>query len=206
MKTNIFAPMKKNLTIPAASVKIAGLDGQDLEAHLGDGAIVLFREEMEAKELIDTIEFLKDLSTDLTVALACACGQAEPAPMSRFTFDETGSFQSATANFDFGTDYGANCVQLQAGDDCTHCKTPCHGVEIPECMLRDACIDPEVGLQFDTRDGEIIIREIDDDWGDEDDFDITDYVPEGLLTVLRNSGVCLDELREMLEDERIIYG
>lgn len=181
MKTNIFAPMKKNLTIPAASVKIAGLDGQDLEAHLGDGAIVLFREEMEAKELIDTIEFLKELSTELTVALACACGEC----------DECG--------YCYGED-DDGCP-----DDCERCKTRCHGVEIPTCLLRDAGIDPAVGLQFDTRNGEIIIREIDDDW-DEDELDITDYVPEGLLTVLRNSDVCLSSLREMLEDERIIYG
>lgn len=184
MKTNIFAQMKKNLTIPATSVKIAGLDGEDLEAHLGDGAIVLLREEMDAEQLIEAIEFLKDLATDLTVALACACGQCEECGDCYACDDEDG-----------------------CPDDCARCKTPCHGVEIPACLLKDAGIDPEVGLQLDTRDGEIIIREIDDEWSDdEDELDITDYVPEGLLTVLRGSDVCLTNLRDLLESGEIVYG
>lgn len=183
MKMKIFASMKGNLTIPNAAIRIAGINGEDLETHISDGVIVLFREEMDAKQLIAVSEFLKEMATDLSVHLAVACGQC----------DDCG--------YCYGDEDEDSCPE-----SCANCKSPCHGVELPICMLEEAGINPEIGLQFDTRQGEIIIHEIDDSCGDADEIDVTDYVPEGLLEVLRESDVCLNHLREMLESGEIIYG
>lgn len=92
----------------------------------------------------------------------------------------------------------------EPSNDCSRCRMPCHGIEIPPCLLEEAGIAPNVGLQFDTRNGEIIVSAIDDDWGD-DDFDITDYVPERLLELLQNADVCTDNLRELLKNGEIVY-
>lgn len=204
---------KGNLSIPSAALKVAGLNGETkLEGHIGAGQFAVTKKQMTAKELIVAIEFFKDLATDLTVKLALACGEC----------DDCG--------YCCGEEFWDD--ENSCPDDCTHCKTPCHGVEIPTCLLEDAGIDPEVGLQFDTRDGEIVIREIEQaepapnfasNFFDNGELDAATQnlhiaemmtrfasggspVPAGLLEVLAQSDICLQSLRELLESGEVVYG
>lgn len=178
---------KGNLSIPSAALKVAGLNGETkLEGHIGAGQFAVTKKQMTAKELIVAIEFFKDLATDLTVKLALACGECD----------------------DCGYCEGEDFFDDENGcpDDCVNCKNPCHGVEIPTCLLEDAGIDPKVGLQFDTHDGEIIIREIDENWDGGGEYDITEDVPAGLLEVLAQSDICMQSMRELLESGEVVYG
>lgn len=74
--------MKFTLEVPDAGLNIrreildaAGLHGGTvLEVHTGEIAVVLLKEQMTAMEMIQAIQSLKNLTSDLLVHLAKACG------------------------------------------------------------------------------------------------------------------------------------
>ena len=54
-------PSEKGVHIPNSMLKLSGLDGLPLEAHTLKGATVIISGEMEAMELIQTVDSLQKL-------------------------------------------------------------------------------------------------------------------------------------------------
>lgn len=174
---------RENLSIPSVALKIAGINDESrLEGYIGGKALGVCKKKMTASELIMAIEFFKDLSSDFTVKLALACGQC----------DDCGYC---------ACEDGSDTIP----EECRQCKTPCHGAEIPACVLAEAGIDADAGLQFDARDGEVIIREIEQEW-DDSECDNPDNIPAELLAVLTQSNICIQHLRDLLESGEVVYG
>lgn len=170
---------KKRLTVPAAALKLAGLEAEEkLCVHVEDGAAVLLRKEMTAGGMIAAIESLSRLASDYTVKLALACG----------TCDGCGG-----------------CAEDEDGvpDECEECgswKDGCDsGVSIPACTLRDAGIDPEDAVEIYVKDGKVIVAAA------EKEQDPLDAVPPVLLNTFALSGVCMESLRALLESGEIVH-
>lgn len=63
-----------NLTIPAAALKVSRFEPEKVELHALKDAVVVLKAQMTAMELVHVMEGLNQLSTDLAVQLARACG------------------------------------------------------------------------------------------------------------------------------------
>lgn len=137
-------PSKKNLSIPAAALKLSGLGDSEMPVlEAGTGSIILTKEEMTAREMIATIDRLSELAADLIVKLAMACDASEngPQPLSR------------------------ECIE------CGGWREGCDsGVSIPLCALRDAGIDPDAEVDIYSEDGRVIITAAEDEEYSPDDI------------------------------------
>lgn len=63
-----------NLTIPSAALKVSHFEKEKVELHALEDAVVILKGRMTAMELVHVMESLNQLSTDLAVELARACG------------------------------------------------------------------------------------------------------------------------------------
>lgn len=143
---------KKNshtVILPDYACEKAGFTEEDtLELYITNGILVLFKDNMTAMEMVNTIDSLSSLASDLIVELAAACGICD------------------------------NCCGDKSETD------------IPLC---DNLVD------FTDKTGEITVKESEVQHG------VCD-VPEGILTVLAASGVCLAKLDDLIVSNSIIYG
>lgn len=177
MKNNNNLPQ---LGLPAEACEACGFQGEDtLELHAGDSALVILRDKMTVLEVAYAIETLSALASELTVALAKAGGICN-------NCDEHGGASPA------------ECVA-----NCSLCQDALEGdgIIIPDYLLEEADIPKDAKLEayVDEDSGEITIVESDIQQ------DITD-LPEGVLSVLLASGVCLAELDERIMLEDHVYG
>lgn len=144
---------KKNshtVILPDYACEKAGFTEEDtLELYITNGIFVLFKDNMTAMEMVNTIDSLSSLASDLIVELAGAC---------------------------------------EICDNC--CGDESEETDIPLC---DNLVD------FTDETGEITVKESEVQQG------VCD-VPEGILTVLAASGVCLAKLDDLIVSNSIIYG
>lgn len=69
---------KKGLRVRKELLNASGFQGEAaLDVHGREQAIVVMKKEMTAMELVNTIQSLKDLASDLLVHLAKVCGPCE---------------------------------------------------------------------------------------------------------------------------------
>lgn len=65
----------KALPVPSAALKVSGFQaGETAELHPLQDAVILLKQRMTAMELIQAIDGLQGLATELTVHLATLCG------------------------------------------------------------------------------------------------------------------------------------
>lgn len=170
-----------------------------LDIAVGDEVCVIHKAQMTALELAQVIDSLSTIASDLTVALAAACGQCD---------------NCGDANPEICADCKDNevCALLNGCKDtpadwvrnCSLCQGPFDKslqIFIPDYLLGEAGIPKGAKLDAyaDEDSGEIVVVEADCQ------LDITD-VPEGVLAVLSAAGVCLAELDELIMLEEIVYG
>ncbi len=145
---------------------------------LSPGLLIVRNTKSTAMELINCISMLAELSADLTVKLAKACGFCD------------------------------NCGDIVHGcpgewaQDCELCKELLdtnNRIFVPDYLRDEAGIPLNAKLEAtgDEDDGSITLYKADYD------YDISD-VPDELLELLFASGVCLAELDEALRTERAI--
>jgi hypothetical protein len=172
------------IMLPEHACELCGFDGEDrLQLHAAEHTLVILKERMTAMELVHVISALSEMASEMTVALAKACGLCNNCG------DEA----------DGGKDNPAQWVE-----NCTLCRDlldDSQRIQIPDYLLADAGISCDAKLEAcaDRENGEITVTEA------ENQYDISD-VPLGILTVLRQSGVCLAELDELILLEEIVYG
>lgn len=181
--------MKNNeypeIMLPERACELCGFDGEDtLELHAGKDVLVILKDKMTAIELVHVISMLSEMSTDLTVALAKACGRCN--------------------NCDGEDDGTGENDPAQWVESCSLCQDlldASQNIYIPDYLLEEAGISNSAKLEAsaDRDGGEITVTEA----GNQ--FDISD-VPPGILTVLAQSGICLAELDELIIQEEIVYG
>ncbi|MBR0597657.1 hypothetical protein [Sinanaerobacter chloroacetimidivorans] len=181
--------MKNNeypeIMLPERACELCGFDGGNaLELHAGEDVLVIHKEQMTAIEMVHVISMLSEMSTDLTVALAKACGRCNNCGGED---DDTGENDPA-----------------QWVESCSLCRDlldDSQNIYIPDYLLKEAGISSSAKLEAsaDRDGGEITVTEA----GNQ--FDISD-VPPGILTVLAQSGICLAELDELIMLEEIVYG
>lgn len=152
--------------IPKAAITVSKLDGTEkLELHALDNAAVLLKDRMSAMEVINAIDSLDELSSQLLEALVESC------------------------------------------DQCVCCEENCpficesRGINLPSHLLDEANIPEGAKLSAvaDPETGCIIVSEnaAAHDLGD---------VPDGLLDVLLECGVCLESLSGLLASGEAVYG
>lgn len=181
--------MKNNecpeIMLPERACELCGFDGEDtLELHTGEDILVILKDKMTAIELVHVISMLSEMATDLTVALAKACGRCN--------------------NCDGEDDGTGENDPAQWVENCSLCRDlmdESQIIHIPDYLLEEAGISNSAKLEAsaDRDGGEITVTEA----GNQ--FDISD-VPPGILTVLAQSGICLAELDELIMQEEIVYG
>lgn len=87
---------------------------------------------------------------------------------------------------------------------CQHCESPCpctqeeEPVQVPEDLLERAGIPKDAKLDVFAENGRITVSAAEAP-------DLRDVPPE-MLELLRQSGVCLDALEELMMKEDVIYG
>ena len=81
-------PSEKGVHIPNSMLKLSGLDGLPLEAHTMKGATVIISGEMEAMELIQTVDSLQKLYRKLLEHLIAACGKCSNCNHGESSFDD----------------------------------------------------------------------------------------------------------------------
>ena len=87
---------------------------------------------------------------------------------------------------------------------CEHCESPCpcaqeeEPLQVPEELLKQADIPKGAKLDVFAENGRLTISAADAP-------DLRDVPPE-MLDLLRQSGVCLDALEELMIEEAVIYG
>lgn len=187
------------LGIPAEACNACGFSETDmLELHGSDGALVAVKSRMTALELVNAIDTISHIASELTVALAGACGFC----------DNCGDENPKTCA---GCTGSTACAQLNGCKDtpadwvanCSLCRGLVDGsqkIQLPDYILEDAGIPKGVKLEaFADDEGEIVVTEAEcqKDLGD---------VPSGIISVLAASGVCLAELDERIMLEDIVYG
>lgn len=67
----------ENLVIPAAALKVSGFEAEKVELHALKDAVVILKGRMTAMELVNAIDALAQLSTELIVELSKACGHCD---------------------------------------------------------------------------------------------------------------------------------
>ena len=75
---------KKTLAVPRAALQLSGLeDAERLTLHVGHGCTVLTRQEPTARERLEAIRLLRNLSIGMLVRLALDSRAAEAGPRKR---------------------------------------------------------------------------------------------------------------------------
>jgi hypothetical protein len=182
MKNNKTQP---EILLPERACELCGFDSGDaLELHVGEDVLVILKNQMTAMELIHVISMISEMSTDLTVALAKACGRCN-----NCDDEDDGTGQNDPAKW---VERCSLCGDLLDGSQ---------NIQIPGYLLEEAGISSGAKLEASAdRDiGKITVTEA------ENQYDISD-VPPGILNVLAQSGICLAELDELIMAEDIIYG
>ena len=68
----------KGVYIPNSAIKLAGFEtGDDLELHVDESAMVLLKKRMTAYELVDAIQHLNSITTELLKHIAGVCGPCD---------------------------------------------------------------------------------------------------------------------------------
>lgn len=186
MKNNKTQP---EIMLPERACELCGFGGGDtLELHAGEDILVIFKDQMTAIELVHVISMLSEIATDLTVALAKACGLCN-----NCGDVDDGAHGDSDGN---GPDQWVESCSL-----CRDLLDESQTIHIPDYLLEEAGISGNAKLEAsaDGDSGEITVTEA------ENQYDISD-VPPGILTVLAQSGICLAELDELIMTEDIIYG
>lgn len=170
---------KENLSVPAAALQIAGMESEErLEAHVADDAIAVIKKEMTALEMITVIEFLDKLSTELEVRLAAACGICQDCGLCDNNKENT-----------FCVDGRCLKSELQISSD----------------VMEQAGFFPDDFFSLEVSGESICINPLTD--GDEsEEEDILDTVPMEFVEGFRKSGICLNGLRDLLEEGNVVYG
>lgn len=154
------------IMIPRAAITVSKLDGTEkLELHALENAAVLLKERMTAMEVINAIDSLDELSSQLLEALVESCDQ---------------------------------CVCCE--EDCPFiCDNG--GISLPSHLLDEANIpeDAKLSAVADPETGCVIVSESNAEHGIDD-------VPDGLLDVLLECGVCLESLSGLLASGEAVYG
>lgn len=191
---------RPDLALPKNACDVCGFTSKDtLELHAAENTLIILKDRMTAMELIRAIEVLNETASELTVALAMACGicnncgDKNPEPCESCDGSKVCAFLNGCK--DGPVEWVANCSL------CQDLLDDSQDVRIPDYVLEDAGIPKDAKLEAyaDEDSGEITVTEAEDRW------DITD-VPPGLLMVLAQSGVCLAELDELIMLEETIYG
>ena len=177
------------IILPDGACEKAGFTERDtLEICADNGVFVLYKENMTALELANTIDSLSTLASELIVALAAACG----------TCDNCG--ENEYDNMICGRCKGRPVQWVSECDLCNSLLNERQDVHIPEYILEEAGILPCSKLKaYVDEAGEIVVKE------SEIQQSICD-IPEGVLSVLKASGVCLAELDDLIVSNSIIYG
>lgn len=187
------------LGIPAEARAACGFSETDmLELHGSEGALVITKSRMTALELVSAIETISFIASELTVALAGACGLCDNCGEEnpKTCADCSGSAACAQLNGckDTPADWVENCSL------CRELMDESRKIQIPGDILVDAGIPKGAKLEASSDgEGEIVVTEA------AYQKDIND-VPPGILSVLVASGVCLAELDELIMQEEIVYG
>lgn len=159
---------KEGIKISSAATKLAKWEiGDKVKLFISDGTMILFNKKMTAMELIKASQYLHEVSSDLMVELAKACGFCE------------------------------DC------DDCCPCKD-CEWDEdvfIPDYLREEAGIPETAKLSVcvDEGNGAVIISAA------EYDNTLAD-VPQIVIDILVNGGICIGALEEHLIKGDIVYG
>lgn len=66
-----------NLTIPSATLKVSHFEKEAVELHALEDAVVILKGQMTAMELVHVMESLNQLSAELAVQIARACGRCD---------------------------------------------------------------------------------------------------------------------------------
>ncbi|MDL2232337.1 hypothetical protein LJC63_01985 [Ruminococcaceae bacterium OttesenSCG-928-L11] len=162
---------KKECLIPSSALAVAGLKKEkELRLEVESGVVVVLRPEMNTQRLLSVGEFLHSLADRMIEAVALECGDCLCC---------------------------GDC--LDDGDEdceCDHCQSreECRGISIPDCLLKQAGIGTDCGLQADVEDGIVIIQALP---GGEDDSS-ANGIPESARLVFAKDGVCISHLRELL--------
>ncbi len=186
MKNNKTQP---EMMLPERVYELCGFNDKDtLALHAGEDTLVILKGQMTAIELVHVISMLGEMATELTVALAKACGRCN-----NCGDEDDGAHGDSGEN---GPDQWVESCSL-----CRDLLDNSQTIHIPDYLLEEAGISSGTKLEASAdRDiGEITVTEA------ENQFDISD-VPPGILTVLAQSGICLAELDELIMMEDIIYG
>lgn len=188
------------IALPECVCELCGFTGEEtLELHAAEDALVVLKDEMTALELVHAISALSEIASELTVALAKACGvcnncgDQNPEPCERCDNSEACAFLNGCK--DGPPEWVANCSL------CRDLLDESQNIRIPDYVLEEAGIPKGAKLEAyaDEESGEITVTEAENQCG------ITD-VPPGILAVLTQSGICLAELDELIMLEEIIYG
>ena len=167
----------KPLYLPAEALEDCGASDWNGDMLMtAANLLLLHKAEPTAMELIHIIDVLSDYVVTLTVALADACGLCD----------------------DCGDGCSSPREQVAGCELCANCTDAAQRVHIPDAALEEAGIPLDAKLEaYPGEDGEIVVAPC----GYE--HDISD-VPQDLLRMLANAGVCLPELDEMLMLEKTI--
>ena len=181
---------EQTLQIPLAIQQRCGFtDAETLAVTAADGVCVIHKGELTALELIYVITVLSEMTSDMTIHLAKACGVCNNCG------DEK---PVAGAECGFGNnpaEWVANCSL------CHDLLDESQSIHIPDYLLEEAGIPTDAKLEAyaDEDSGEITVAMADIQQ------DITD-VPPFILPVMAQSGICLAALDELIMQESIIYG
>lgn len=187
------------LGIPAQACEACGFSETDMmELHGSEGALVVIKSKMTALELANAINTISLIASELTVALATACGRCDNCGDENLKTcaDCSGSAACAQLNGckDTPVDWVKNC------SICRDLMDESQKIQIPDYVLEDAGIPKDAKLEaFADDEGEIVVTEA------EYQKDINDVSP-GIISVLVASGICLGSLDELIMQEEIIYG
>jgi len=179
------------IMLPECAYGTAGFTDKDaLELYVSDGVLVFMKDKMTALEVANTIESLSTLASDLIVTLAAACGIC----------DNCGD-ENETECVDCGKCQNSSAEWVSNCSLCHNLLDESQNIYIPDYILEEAGIPADAKLEAfaDDESGIITVVEV------EIQQDIND-VPEGILSVLSASGVCIAELDELILQDRIIHG
>jgi antitoxin component of MazEF toxin-antitoxin module len=169
---------KKDCVIPSSALAVAGLKKEkELRLEVDNGVIVILRAGMDANRLLAVGAFLDALSLRMAEAVATAGGECISC---------------------------GDCFGEKEYCQCSFCgsRENCRGIELPDCLLEQAGIHKDCGMQADVADGMITIRALTED----DDDDLPDGVPESFRCVIVENKVCIPNLQEILcSNEKIPF-
>lgn len=169
------------LQLPAETHSVCGFGGGGgLAVRAAGGVCVIHKKALTVLELAQIIDTLSELTAHLTVHLAGAAGLC----------DGCGELEEETP--------------VQCAADCSLCKDLLNdspNIRIPVHLLSQAGIPEDAKLEafVDEERGGIVVTEA------ENRQDIND-LPEGVLSVLKASGVCLAKVDELIMLEETVYG